>query len=137
MKLAPLGNVRFITVHCSGSPAGRGDTASDVRSWDMERFKQPAYHYVIDESGKVSQHLTLSEKGAHVGGHNTGNVGICYIGGLRGKIPADTRTPAQRLALRKLIDALKLDYPGVIVRGHRDWPGVAKACPCFDVASQL
>jgi hypothetical protein len=27
--------------------------------------------------------------------------------------------------------------PGLIVRGHRDWPGVAKACPSFDVAAWL
>jgi N-acetylmuramoyl-L-alanine amidase len=28
-------------------------------------------------------------------------------------------------------------YSGLIVRGHNEWPGVAKACPSFSVAAWL
>jgi hypothetical protein len=39
--------------------------------------------------------------------------------------------------LRKLVETYRARIPNLIVRGHRDWPGVAKACPSFDVASWL
>ena len=61
-------------------------------------------------------------------------IGICYEGGLdiRGQ-PADTRTLAQKETLQRLLERLKEDYPEARVVGHRDLPGVKKACPCFEV----
>jgi hypothetical protein len=78
-------------------------------------------------------------KGAHVCGANSGNVGVCYVGGMdaANKAPRDTRTPAQKAALRAIVARYRAAHPGLIVRGHRDWPGVKKACPSFDVATQL
>ncbi len=51
--------------------------------------------------------------------------------------PSDTRTVAQKRALSELVASYRLKYLGVVVRGHRDWPGVKKACPSFDVSTQL
>jgi len=51
--------------------------------------------------------------------------------------PKDTRTPAQREALRTLVRTYQERYPGIIVRGHNEWPGVKKACPSFDVSEWL
>ena len=69
---------------------------------------------------------------------NTGNIGICYIGGVDKKMNAkDTRTEAQKKSLLTLIRTYKERYPGIIIRGHRDWPGTKKACPSFDVGAWL
>ena len=138
MSLPPLGPIKFLTHHCSGSPAGRGDTAANVVQWDKQRFGQPSYHWVIDEEGNKTRCLSDTEKGAHVALHNTGNIGVCYIGGLDadGK-PCDTRTDAQKeaeLAIRKYYLSL---YPNIKILGHRDWPNVRKACPCYNVADEL
>jgi hypothetical protein len=78
-------------------------------------------------------------RGAHVGKRNTGNIGVCYVGGVdkNNKVPKDTRTEAQKVTLRKIVDLYRAKYPGLKVLGHRDWPGVAKACPSFDVATEL
>jgi len=82
--------------------------------------------------------LSDTELGAHVAGHNTGNIGVCYIGGCDSQMkPKDTRTPTQKEALRRIVAMYKHDYPAISVGGHRDWPGVKKACPCFDVKSEL
>ena len=72
--------------------------------------------------------------GAHATGYNRHSIGICYEGGLdiRGQ-PADTRTLAQKETLQRLLERLKEDYPEARVVGHRDLPGVKKACPCFEV----
>ena len=66
------------------------------------------------------------------------SIGICYEGGLdeNGK-PADTRTPAQKAAMRELLKSLCTDYPEAEILGHRDLPGVHKECPCFDVKKWL
>jgi N-acetyl-anhydromuramyl-L-alanine amidase AmpD len=88
-----------------------------------------------------SAHRTLRDDqlGAHVGKHNTGNIGICYIGGMDVdmKAPKDTRTALQKTSLITLVKDYKLRYPGIVVQGHRDWPNVNKACPSFDVKAWL
>lgn len=92
------------------------------------------YHYYITRDGTVHAGRPLYQEGAHATGYNRRSIGVCYEGGLNpnGK-PADTRTPAQKETLRKLLIRLKTDYPEVRIVGHRDLPGVNKACPCFDV----
>lgn len=73
-----------------------------------------------------------------VKGHNKDSVHISYIGGIdkQGK-PKDTRTPEQITSMIALIKMLKEIYPDADVLGHRDFPGVKKACPSFDVKSWL
>lgn len=139
MVLPRLGWIKFLTIHCSGSPSGRGDTAADVCQWDRERFGQPSYHFVIEECGAVVTCLTTLEKGAHVGGHNAGNIGVCLIGGLDPltREPNATFTEAQYKSLKVLVAKFQLQYPGIQVFGHNEWPGVAKACPCFSVKHWL
>ncbi len=135
----PLGTIKYLTIHCAATPEGRDVKASTISQWDQAKFGQVSYHYVIELDGRVIQTLSLETLGAHTGGHNTGNIGVCYVGGMdkNNAKPKDTRTPAQKAALRELVARLKKDYPGITIRGHRDWPGVAKACPSFDVRTAL
>ena len=51
--------------------------------------------------------------------------------------PKDTRTAAQKEAMLGLVRMYKTRYPGIIILGHHDWPGVSKACPSFDVGAWL
>ena len=127
-----------IIIHCSATPAGRHVTAADIRKWHLARgFTDIGYHYIIYLDGSIHTGRPLSQTGAHCRGHNTGSIGICYVGGLDalGTSPADTRTDAQRRSLRSLVAQLLDTYPGATVHGHREF--AAKACPCFDVATEL
>jgi hypothetical protein len=47
------------------------------------------------------------------------------------------RAQAQKAAMFKLVDQLRAKHPKARVCGHRDFPGVRKACPSFDVAAWL
>lgn len=133
-----LGPVKFLTVHCAATPEGRHVTADQITVWDKAKFGQTSYHWVIELDGSMHRTLRDDQKGAHVGGKNTGNIGICYIGGVDKKgNPKDTRTEAQKKTLLTLIRTYKDRYPGIVIRGHRDWPGVKKACPSFDVSAWL
>ena len=133
-----LGPVKFLTVHCAATPEGRDVKAATISEWDKARFGQTSYHWVVELTGNKVQTLKDDQKGAHVGGANTGNICICYVGGVDKNLnPKDTRTPAQTTSLLTLVRTYKERYPGIIIRGHRDWPGVKKACPSFDVDSWL
>ena len=134
--------VNTIVIHCSDTPEGRPVSVETIRRWHLDRgWRDIGYHYVIDLDGNVHEGRPIGQIGAHVRGHNTGTIGICYVGGVTndGRLaPKDTRTPAQVEALRSLVAELAETYPGIMtVKGHRDFPRVAKACPCFDAQPEL
>lgn len=132
--MGALGPIKYLTVHCAATPEGRDVKAATISKWDQEKFGQISYHWVIELDGTVVRTLRDDQKGAHVGKANSNNIGVCYVGGVdKDMKPKDTRTPAQKRALRTLIRTYQSRVPGLIVLGHRNWPGVAKACPSFDV----
>lgn len=128
--------IKFLTIHCAATPEGRHVTHQQITEWDKAKFGQTSYHWVIELDGSMHRTLRDNQRGAHVGKRNTGNIGICYIGGMdkNMKVPKDTRTPAQIASLRTLVRTYQERYPGIEVKGHNEWPGVAKACPSFDVS---
>jgi hypothetical protein len=130
---------RFLTIHCAATPEGRDVTVDQMNQIAMTRFGQRSYHWIITLDGVAHRNMPDSKRGAHTGGANTGNIGVCYVGGMdrQMKLAKDTRTPAQIATLRRIVAEYRGLYPGIVVRGHRDWPGVAKACPSFDVATEL
>lgn len=131
--------IRYLTIHCAATPEGRDVKAGTIDDWDRAKFGQISYHWVIELDGTAVRGLPDTKKGAHTGGKNTGNIGICYVGGMdkQMKSPKDTRTDAQKAAMARIVLEYQRKYSGIIVRGHRDWPGVKKACPSFDVGAWL
>lgn len=141
IKKHRIDQIKHLTIHCAATPEGRDNTAAEVTAWDIDRFGQPSYHWVIELDGTAVRTLEDDQIGAHVGKNNTGNIGVCYVGGTEslsaGGKPKDTRTVAQREALKGLVLQYQRRYPGIRVWGHNEWPGVAKACPSFSVAAWL
>lgn len=129
-------DVREIIVHCSATPQGRRVTVADIdRAHRLRGFNGIGYHYLVGLDGEVWAGRSEAVIGAHCSGHNARSVGVCYVGGVDSRMhPVDTRTEAQRRSLRKLMELLRLRYPGATVHGHREF--AAKACPCFDAAAE-
>lgn len=130
-------SINEIIIHCASTPEGKHYTVKDIDGWHRKRgFKCIGYHYVIYLDGSVHKGREDAEIGAHVTGHNAHSIGICYIGGVAkdGKTPKDTRTPAQKTALKNLVAELKRKYPNATVHGHNEY--AAKACPSFKVRSE-
>lgn len=125
--------INEIIVHCTATPEGREVSVSDVTNWHRARgFRTIGYHYLIGLDGTVHKGRDIADAGAHCTGHNACSVGVCYVGGCDKTLhPKDTRTEAQRKALRGLIEELKARFPGASVHGHREF--AAKACPSFDI----
>lgn len=129
--------IKFIIVHCSATPEGRDVTAADIDRWHRQRgFAKIGYHYVVRLDGTVERGRPEGTVGAHCHGKNGCSIGVCYIGGVArdGRTPKDTRTPAQRAALVRLLRELKRRYPAAKICGHRDF--AAKACPSFDATAE-
>lgn len=125
--------IDWIIVHCTATKEGRPYSLADIRAWHRARgWRDIGYHYVIDLEGRVLRGRAEAEVGAHCKGMNAHSIGICYVGGLdkQGR-PKDTRTPAQKQALKSLLHELCQKYPHAKVAGHRQF--APKACPCFEV----
>lgn len=127
---------QWITIHCSATPAHRDISAQHLRQWHQAQgWSDIGYHYVITRQGQLETGRPLNQPGAHVKGHNHGNIGICLIGGVNDALkPEDNFTLAQRKTLFALIDTLQtlFNIPDLHVKGHRDW-NEKKACPCIQL----
>ena len=105
------------------------------------------YHFVIDRDGKIYEARSLDQRGAHVGTHNTGNIGISLIGcygtscpQFMGSSPAKRRIDtvgccASRFSAEADCTTRQLDTNSV--RGHNEWPRVNKDCPGANVLSRM
>ena len=144
--------INEIIIHCSDTQEGCDVKAKDIRQWHTtpkekggRGWSDIGYHYVVDLNGTIELGRPVERVGAHCIGrdgsdHNSHSIGICYIGGRRIRPDghwewADTRTLAQREALRKLVDMLRAVYPKATVHGHNEF--AARACPCFDVRKEF
>ena len=129
--------ITLIIVHCSANKAG-----SALRMADIDRYHRSlgwkccGYHYVIPTDGSIEVGRPEEMVGAHCVNHNKYSIGVCYIGGLAddGITPADTRTEAQKLALKSLLADLQQRYPNALILGHCELDYRKPHCPGFSVA---
>ena len=128
--------INDLIIHCTATFPGQRVTLADITRWHQQSgWRTIGYHYVIMPDGKVETGRPESEIGAHCQGHNANAIGICYVGGLdKDGNHADTRTEAQKAALRKLLQELLTRYPHAQIHGHKDYRPTA--CPCFDAHSE-
>lgn len=129
--------ITLIIIHCSATPEGRSLSFEECRRDHImhRHFRDIGYHFYITRDGTVHDGRHIEKVGAHCEGHNSHSIGICYEGGLdaKGK-PADTRTEAQRKALKSLVERMHRLFPKALIVGHHDL-NPRKACPCFKVNS--
>lgn len=77
---------RMITVHCSANSNGSRITGEDIKRFHMAKppegrgWAECGYHIVIESDGGVFRGRPDNVTGAHVAGHNNGNLGVCLIG---------------------------------------------------------
>jgi N-acetylmuramoyl-L-alanine amidase len=130
--------IDYIVVHCTDTIEGVDWKIDDVRSWHVNGngWDDIGYHYLIYLDGTVVPGRAESVVGAHVKGYNEHSIGISYVGGKeRGTMRSkDTRTDAQKQAMRRLLESLRLRYPNAKIVGHRDL--AARNCPCFDAKKE-
>ena len=143
--------ISLIVVHCSATREDKSFTEHDLDVCHRRRgFNGVGYHFYIRKNGDIKSTRPLERIGAHARGFNSESIGICYEGGLdkNGKAK-DTRTDAQKKAMRELVQDICHRHDIIDILGHRDTSpdkngnGIVekcewmKECPCFDVKSEF
>ena len=154
--------IRQIVIHQSDSAFGN---ATQIDAWHKERgWSGIGYHrvilngcvrpgiYVLRNDGLIQEGRPLEKVGAHVAGHNAHTLAICLIGkgnglpialsssaGTSGPLngPPGYITAGQWTSLvalcRKWLKEFGLTPAAVLA--HREFAGVHKTCPGFEVAA--
>lgn len=138
--------IKYIAVHCTAG--SQRSKAADIVAYHTRpksqgglEWSKPGYHYIVESDGTVVNTCHIKQSSNGVGPRfNPITINVCWIGGVdtstKALTPVDNRTPAQKVALRVLLAGLKAQFPDAVIQGHRDFPDVHKACPCFDAITE-
>lgn len=159
---------QVITVHHTATRNGDSDPAATVRAIYRyhavdQGWGDIGYHFLVDEQGRVYEGRYSGDDGdpahdaagemvtaAHVGGWNSGNLGVALLGTLRTKQPtaaaraslegllADLagRHDLDPLAEKEYVNPITLATKTVaVISGHRDWDSTE--CPGTAFYKQL
>ena len=145
-----MAKLQYLVIHCTDTPEGREVSAADIRRWHTSPapagrgWKQVGYTDLFHLDGRVER-LVANNEDANVDpweitngatGYNSISRHIVYAGGCdAGRNPKDTRTVAQKEALRKYVLDFHTRHPDVRIVGHNQL--AKKACPSFDVPAWL
>lgn len=129
--------ITLIIIHCSAVKPLQQSGVREIDGWHRAKgWKSCGYHYVVRRDGTIETGRPLEMIGAHCKDRNRHSIGICYEGGLDAEgRPADTRTEAQKKALRELLQQLHAQFPRAIIAGHNVFNPM-KACPCFNAMDE-
>lgn len=146
--------MKYLVLHCTATPEGREVNSKEIRHWHTDPvkkggrgWKQVGYTDLFHLDGTVER-LVKNNEDAEVdpwevtngaAGYNSVSRHVVYAGGLAkdGKTAKDTRTAAQLKAMTDYVRNFNERFPQIKIVGHRDLPGVTKACPSFDVKAWL
>ena len=146
--------MKYLVLHCTATPEGREVTSKEIRHWHTDPvskggrgWKQVGYTDLFHLDGTVERLVRNNEDAAvdpwqvtnGAAGYNSVSRHVVYAGGVAkdGKTPKDTRTAGQLKAMRDYVRDFHERFPQIRIVGHRDLPGVKKACPSFDVKAWL
>lgn len=128
-KTRPLTDITTLTIHHTVSPCNRSTASIAQYHVDSRDWPGIGYHYVIGCDGKI-EHTNYDETisyHAGVAGHDNNEVSI----GIALKDDFTDHPPTQQAldSARWLVQHLKAQYNGLVVKRHRDMPGASTACP--------
>lgn len=131
-------NIKYIVIHCTAGSQTQSIESIQAFWRNVRGWNTPGYHHIIKPSGEIVDLLPINKVSNGVAGHNSKCINIAYIGGVDKNLkPVDNRTEEQKKSILELIAKYKKMFPSADVRGHRDFEGVRKDCPSFDVKSWL
>lgn len=132
-----------ISVHHTVTPtSSNGSYSARIRGiqayhQDTRNWCDIGYHFMVTLDGTTWEAREARFLGTHVGGQNTNNLGVSYVGcfqvsGCNGWGPAE---PPQAMInaggelIGKLATHYGINVSASTVMGHRDNPGASTSCP--------
>lgn len=133
-----------MTIHHTASPSSDGgDPAERMREIqafhiDNRGWCDIGYHFVVSQSGKIFQGRSTEKRtGAHVGGENTGNIGISLIGNFENQTVGSDQFQATTRIVNWVHETYSIPLDRQSVKGHREWPGQGTSCPGTNLLNRL
>ncbi|MBO6934870.1 MAG: N-acetylmuramoyl-L-alanine amidase [Deltaproteobacteria bacterium] len=130
-----------MAIHHTVTPA-TSDPAVRVRGIqnfhiDSRGWCDIGYHFLVSLDGRMWEGRPLNQLGTHVGGENTGNIGISYIGCFQNSgcndwtpfTPPDAMIDAGATLVREMSRIYGIAVNATNVKGHRDHAGASTSCP--------
>lgn len=144
-------SIKYLVIHCTATPEGREVSSADIRRWHTapppsgRGWKQVGYTDLFHLDGSVER-LVKNNEDAQVdswemtngaAGYNSVSRHIVYVGGCdKAMKPKDTRTVAQREALKRYVQDFHSRFPQIRIVGHNELNS-GKKCPAFNVSAWL
>lgn len=108
-------------------------TLLDVQTLHHNRgWADVGYHFLVGQNGTIYEGRDWSVRGTHVGGFNTGSIGVCLLGNFQENAP----TPAQITNTRELIIYLAAVLQLTHIAGHRNFNDGTQ-CPGNNVVTYM
>lgn len=142
--------LQYLVIHCTATPEGRDVSGLEIKAWHTSPppkgrgWRQVGYTDLFHLNG-VIERLVENNEDKYVDsweitngatGYNGISRHIVYAGGCDKQMnPKDTRTEAQREAMKRYVLDFHSRFPHVKIIGHHDL--AAKACPSFSVKDWL
>jgi len=100
-------------------------TPESIHRYDIEhnQWSGFGYHLYVRKDGTVHRGRPLSKMGAHCLAHNDW-IGVC----AEGNFMNEKMNPVQLAALQRVAAFLRVEYPGIVFKRHRDMPDNSTAC---------
>ena len=134
--------IDYIVIHCTATPQTAKVDAIKNYWKNILKWSRVGYHFIIEANGNIIQLADIKEVTNGVAGYNRNSIHISYIGGVdkSGK-PIDNRTAEQKKSLLNIIKKVRSEVVLIqryfpIIQGHKDFPGVKKACPSFNAKKE-
>lgn len=122
--------------------AAMGDPTAilrQIQSYHMDGngWCDVGYHFLMSLDGRMWEGRELDLLGSHVGGNNTGNIGISFMGcfhtsscsSLPPNVPPDVMVESAGRLVGELGRLYGIVPSATSVLGHRDHAGASTACP--------
>jgi N-acetylmuramoyl-L-alanine amidase len=124
--------IRNLVCHCTAT--AKNTPVDAIKRYWRENlgWKSVGYHRIIKANGEIVVLAPDESVTNGVAGHNSNSLHVCYIGGK----DMDDRTEAQKKSMELVLKEWLAKYPKARITGHRDFPGVKKACPQFSAEKE-
>jgi hypothetical protein len=131
----PTHNPQYITLHHTVTPINDNLSPAariqQIQAYhiDTNGWCDIGYHFIVSQDGQIWQVEDETRVAAHVGNHNTGNVGVALLGDFTNAEPSQAQLDGAARITQWVAGTYGIATDTAHVKGHRDWPGAATACP--------
>ncbi len=131
---------RRMAIHYTVTPSSNPERqVRAIQAYHQRRgWCDVGYHFLVGIDGTIYEGRPLHLLGAHVGGNNTGNIGISFIGCFHptsrcsswGPVrPPEVMLRSAARLISRLSDIYGISIDGSRIKGHRDHRGASTNCP--------